>query len=122
MDDGMFELTRFPVHLGLGAVAAVLPEMDGTMAWYEHYAQTTAADGREGRLVSMYTFTAPWDSWEVHPEGHELVVCTSGAIVLHQEAPDGSVRTVRLQAGQAAVNEPGVWHTADIRPRAQVGR
>ncbi|HKY16041.1 MAG TPA: cupin, partial [Microthrixaceae bacterium] len=113
----IIELAQFPVHLGLGATVVELPEFDGTPDWYQRYGECHANDGVEGRLVSMYTFSAPWESWEVHPLGHELVVCTSGRITLHQEVGD-EVRTVTLEAGQAAVNEPGVWHTADVDDEA----
>ena len=60
----------------------------------------------------MHTFSAPWESWEVHPHGDELVVCTDGTISLHQEI-DGEVRTVTIRAGEAVINPSGVWHTAD---------
>jgi len=108
-----FDLSKFPVHLGLGATVLPLPEFDGTMEWFRQYGAQYADDGAEGRLVSMYTFTGPWDSWEVHPNGHELVVCVEGRMTLYQEV-DGELRTVVLETGQAAINPPGVWHTADI--------
>ncbi|HYF46873.1 MAG TPA: cupin domain-containing protein [Acidimicrobiales bacterium] len=114
MDDPVFELSRFPVHLGRGARVVPLPEMDGSMAWFERYAAEHAADGDEGRLVTMFSFTEPWDSWEVHPHGEELVLCVSGSMTLHQELADGTERTVELSAGEAAVNPPGAWHTADV--------
>jgi hypothetical protein len=44
--------------------------------------QRHVGDGVEGRLVSMFTFDAPWDGWEVHPLGAEIVVCTAGEITL----------------------------------------
>ena len=113
----IIELEQFPVHLGLGATIVELPEFDGTPDWYRRYGESQADDGVEGRLVSMHTFSTPWDSWEVHPVGHELVVCTSGRITLHQEVGD-DVRTVTLEPGQAVVNEPGVWHTADVDDEA----
>ena len=113
MADSPFALERFPVHLGFGAVARVLPEMDGTMDWYARYARDTEADGNEGRLVSMHTFDAPWDSWEVHPNGHELVVCTAGTITLHQEI-GYELRTVTLHTGVAVFNRPVDCHTADV--------
>jgi quercetin dioxygenase-like cupin family protein len=49
----------------------------------------------------------------MHPKGAELVVCTAGEITLHQEI-EGGVRTVALTTGEAVINPPGVWHTADI--------
>ena len=107
-----FDLGKTPVHLGLGATASVQPAFTG-MAWYADYAERTAADGDEGRLVSMYTFTESWGSWEMHPRGHELVVVTSGKLVLVQERDGAEVRTT-LGVGEAAINPPGVWHTADV--------
>lgn len=108
------KLEKHPVHLGLNATAVVEPEFTGGMDWYDAYGVRHAADGVEGRLVSMHTFSESWDSWEVHPDGHEVVVCVSGSITLHQEDPDGTTRSVQLAAGDYVINEPGVWHTADV--------
>ena len=113
-------LATTPLHLGLGGVARVLPPIDGSMEWYEGYATSTQDDGVDGRLVSWHTFDDAWDSWEVHPNGSELVICTGGSILLRQELPTGIVRTVRLGPGQVAVNDPGVWHTADVDEHATV--
>lgn len=107
------DLRLHPVHLGLGATALPQPPFAG-MAWYEAYAQRAAADGAEGRLVSLYEFSESWDSWEVHPAGDELVVCLTGAITLIQERPDGSVHSQVLRPYEYAVNAAGVWHTADL--------
>ena len=112
------EIQRFPIHLGLGATAVAEPEFTG-MDWYEAYGARHADDGNEGRLVSMYRFTESWDMWEVHPNGAEVVLCTSGEMTLHQEHPDGTTSTVDLSAGQYAINPPGVWHTADIADCAE---
>lgn len=113
MSDHVFDLSRIPVHLGLGAVITVQEPFTGDMAWYERYGARVAADGVEGRLVTIHSFDEPWTSWEVHPEGHELVVCLAGRITLHQER-DGGVAAVTLEPHQAAINPPGVWHTADV--------
>jgi quercetin dioxygenase-like cupin family protein len=117
MSDAVFNLTDFPVHLGGGATAVRLDQFDGTPDWYQRYGEKFAADGAEGRLVSMFTFTEPWTTWEMHPNGHELVLCVEGSMVLHQEI-DGNVTTVELRTGDAVVNPPGAWHTADIDGRA----
>ena len=107
------DLAKTFVHLGLGATAIPQEPFTG-MDWYERYGSRTASDGVEGRLVSLYSFSTPWDSWEMHPKGHEVVVCVAGRIVLHQEQPDGTKRSTTLEAGQAVINAPGVWHTADV--------
>jgi mannose-6-phosphate isomerase-like protein (cupin superfamily) len=117
MSDAVFDLSSFPVHLGLGAVVVRQPEFLGPPEWYERYGERTAADGIEGRLVSMHMFTEPWNSWEMHPLGDELVVCVAGSMVLHQEV-DGVVTTVTLRTGEAVINPPGAWHTADVNGTA----
>lgn len=109
-------LDRFPLHLGLGARAVSEPEITG-MEWFGAYAERHAGDGNEGRLVSMYSFRENWTSWEAHPVGDEVVICTAGEITLHQELPDG-VKTVTLRAGEYAINPRGVWHTADVADHA----
>ena len=101
------------IHLGLGARAVEEPPFAG-MEWYEGYAARHASDGAEGRLVSQYTFTESWTSWEMHPVGDEVVICISGAMVLVQEFPDGRVVETALAAGEYAISPAGVWHTADV--------
>lgn len=105
------------IHLGLGATAVAQPPFDG-MAWYEGYGQRHDHDGAEGRLVSMYTFTESWDSWEMHPVGTEVVLCTAGEMTLHQEHADGTTNRVTIRAGEYAINPPGTWHTADVAGEA----
>lgn len=114
---GGHKLTEAPIHLGLGARACVEPVFTG-MEWYGDYVQRHAADGAEGRLVAVHTFTESWDSWEMHPSGDEVVLCIAGEMVLHQEAPDGSASQVRIGAGEYAIIAPGVWHTADLEGEA----
>ncbi len=114
---GKFDLAKFPVHLGLGAKVVLQDEFTGDMDWYMEYGRRHDSDGREGRLVAMHTFTEPWPTWEMHPEGDELVVCVAGEMTLIQEI-DGEMRSVTVAAGEAVINPPGVWHTADIEGRA----
>ena len=113
MPHAKVDLTTTPLHLGLGATITVQEPFTGDMAWYQRYGERTAADGKEGRLVTISAFAKPWTHWEVHPHGHELVLCLSGRLTLHQEI-DGKVETVTLQPHEAAINPPGVWHTADV--------
>jgi quercetin dioxygenase-like cupin family protein len=114
----MADLSKYPLHLGLGATAVPQPEFTGDMGWYMDYGMRNGGDGAEGRLVSMHHFSESWDSWEMHPMGDEVVVCTSGQITLIQEFPDGRVERTTLGAGEYAINPPGVWHTADVEGEA----
>jgi len=111
-------ITEHPVHLGLGATAEVEPTFTGSPEWYAAYQARHSKDGREARLVSMFTFDHSWTTWEVHPNGSEVVLCTAGEITLIQEKSDGTTARVTLRPGEYAVNEPGTWHTADVEDSA----
>ena len=110
-------LERFPLHLGLGARAVPQPEFTG-MEWYADYGARHVEDHAEGRLVSLHRFTESWTSWEMHPAGDEVVVCTAGEITLIQELADGRTTSTTLSGGDYAINPPGVWHTADVASEA----
>lgn len=96
-----------PLHLGLGASAVVQPAFTG-MDWYQGYGQRHDDDGAEGRLVSMHRFTESWDSWEMHPAGDEVVLCTAGRMTLHQEYADGTTATVIIGPGPVCSEPPGM--------------
>jgi homogentisate 1,2-dioxygenase len=110
------KLERFPLHLGRGSRVLPQPELTG-MEWYAAYMARTEADGGDGWLVSMFSFSESWTSWERHPEGDETVICTAGEITLIQELSDG-VRATTLRVGDYAINPRGVWHTADVAAQA----
>ena len=78
--------------------------------------ETLASGGfpqlEQGRLMSAFTFSAPWPTWERHPAGEELVMLLSGdATVVLEES--GQERSLRLAEPGAFVLVPkNVWHTA----------
>ena len=113
-----YKMAERPAHLGRMGSAVVEPAFSNDMSWYEDYLSRHAEDGAEARLVSYYTFTESWESWEVHPKGAELVLCVAGTMVMHQEHADGSTESVSLSPGEYAINPPGTWHTADVETEA----
>jgi uncharacterized cupin superfamily protein len=112
-------IATHPIHLGLGATAIAQPAFTG-MPWYADYGVRHGDDDAEGRLVAMHEFSENWDMWEMHPVGSEVVMCLKGKITLHQERPNGSSVSVALGEGDYAINDPGVWHTADVDDSATV--
>jgi hypothetical protein len=109
----MPNLAQHFVHLGPGATAIAQPDFtDG--AWYEGYGARHDSEGADCRLVSQFTFTESWDSWEMHPSGDEVVFLMRGEVVLHQELADGTKAEMRLVAGEYGINPPGAWHTMDL--------
>lgn len=113
MSDGKFDLDSTYVHLGLGATATPLPDFAWSQEYLAAYGERFASDGDEGRLVILDRQDASWTTWERHRAGEELVVLVSGRVDLIQEI-DGEHRVVELHPGQAVINPPGVWHTADV--------
>ncbi|MEO0063428.1 MAG: hypothetical protein RLZZ08_1988 [Pseudomonadota bacterium] len=120
MDPQPLSLEQHPIHLGTGGAAMAQPPFPrdaAAMQWYMDYSTRHAADGAEGRLVSLFTFTEDWAGWEMHPAGDEVVVCIEGAMELIQLI-EGTERRTTLLPGHYAINPPGVWHTADVADRA----
>ena len=65
-----------------------------------------------GRLMTAFTFSAPWDTWERHPAGEELVMLISGAATVVLEE-GGQERAVELTTpGAYVLVPPNTWHTA----------
>jgi mannose-6-phosphate isomerase-like protein (cupin superfamily) len=93
-------LFDFPIHLGLGASAVSEPQFTG-FEWYNDYEKRHGDDLDEGRIVAMYRFEEPWTSWEVHPEGEEVVCCIQGRMTLHQELSDGTGQSHDLGPGDS---------------------
>jgi quercetin dioxygenase-like cupin family protein len=110
---GAIDLAATPVHLALGSRALVVEGFGWDAQVLDAYATAVAGDGADGRLVMIFDGSRSWDAWERHPAGDELVVCLSGRIRLIQEL-GGRHHPIVLEPGQAMINPPGVWHTADI--------
>lgn len=65
-------------------------------------------------LIARHDFTGDWSTWEMHPDGDELVVLLHGraTFVLRE---DGRDRAVPLDGPGTFVTVPrGTWHTARI--------
>jgi len=64
-------------------------------------------------LVQRFSFEKDWDTWEVHPNGDEVVYLLSGATDMVLLQADGSEQTIYLHKANSAVVVPrNVWHTA----------
>jgi hypothetical protein len=57
----------------------------------------------QGRLMSAFTFSEPWSTWERHPAGEELVLLLSGVatVALPIERDDACILAVRGSEGLA---------------------
>ncbi|MFO6419994.1 cupin domain-containing protein [Hylemonella sp. W303a] len=66
----------------------------------------------QGRLMSAFTFSEPWATWERHPAGEELVLLLSGSCELVLDLPEGEQVTPLQTTGAYVLVPRSVWHTA----------
>ena len=65
-------------------------------------------------LIALHTFEEDWPSWEVHPNGDEIVVLLSGAATFVVKHGDVSREVHMSNPGDAVIVPQGAWHTAKI--------
>jgi uncharacterized membrane protein/uncharacterized cupin superfamily protein len=66
-----------------------------------------------GWLVTSTPYLFTWPTWEMHPNGDEIVSCVAGLVDLRLELPDGET-VVQLAPGRTVVVPAGIWHTATV--------
>ena len=68
-------------------------------------------------LVSQHAFSEPWPTWEIHPEGDELVMLIAGDTDMVLAHEDGAETVMRVsEPGEYVIIPKASWHTA--RPHA----
>ena len=68
-------------------------------------------------LVSHFSFSEAWPTWEIHPEGDELVMLLEGDTDLVLASEDGTETVMRASTpGDYIIVPKATWHTA--RPHA----
>jgi len=103
-------LSKTFMHLGEAGAAT---PMEVTETFWSDLGSGRFEHLGPGRLVSYVEFDSDWDSWEIHPEGDEIVCLFFGVVEL--EAPSGN-ETVTLSEPGTFVRVPrGTWHTARVR-------
>ncbi|MEU3193303.1 cupin domain-containing protein [Streptomyces sp. NPDC006992] len=113
------DLRTTPVHLGLGSRAKPVEGFAWDPEVLRAYSAAVAADGAEGRMVTLFDGDGLDDHWERHPAGDELVVCLSGSVTVTRDR-DGVPDRVVLGPGEATVNPAGTWHAVDMAGPASI--
>lgn len=102
----MSDLRESYLHLGEDHAVREIPV--GPTFW-QQIGQRQDLQG--GRLMVRFSFASDWPTWEIHPDGDEVVVLLGGRMTVVLE--DG--RRIELsEPGQTEVIPRGVWHTADV--------
>ncbi|RMI44164.1 cupin domain-containing protein [Streptomyces triticirhizae] len=113
------DLRTTPVHLGLGSRANPIEGFAWAPEVLRAYSTAVAADGAEGRMVTIIDGDGLGDHWERHPSGDEMVVCLSGSVTVTRDV-DGVSERVVLGPGEATVNPAGAWHAVDMAGPASI--
>jgi hypothetical protein len=104
------DILRTYLHVQDGGAIAPI---EATDAFWPQLAAGGFPELDRGRLMSAFTFSGAWETWERHPAGEELVMLLGGAVTLLLELPDG-VRSARLASpGAYVLVPPNTWHTAN---------
>ena len=93
----VYDLERSFVNLGLDGSTDLL---EGTDSFFPDLVSGKLGVG-PGRLLSFFAFEGPWDSWEVHPNGDEIVLLREGRVLLESRldsSRDDISRTIVLDA------------------------
>lgn len=97
------------VHFREGGAADAIPV---SASFWTELAAGAHPRLEQGRLMTAFTFSESWPTWERHPAGEELVLLLSGAATLVLEEA-GQERAVELtRAGCYVLVPANVWHTA----------
>jgi uncharacterized cupin superfamily protein len=67
----------------------------------------------EGRILSVFTYTATWTWWERHPVGDEIAYLLAGDVELCLDDRE-TQRTVKIEIGEAVIIPEGIWHTLHV--------
>jgi mannose-6-phosphate isomerase-like protein (cupin superfamily) len=103
------EILRTYLHVRDGGKTDAISVSD---SFWEEVAGGAYPQLDQGRLMSAFTFSEPWSTWERHPAGEELVMLLSGTATIVLE-DSGQERAVQLSDPGSYVLVPqNVWHTA----------
>jgi mannose-6-phosphate isomerase-like protein (cupin superfamily) len=111
----MLDLKETYVHFEDGGRATAIPVTD--QFWPDVMAGTIELGGR---LVTVGTIEEDWTTWEMHPEGEELVVLLRGDVELVVEREGVQTRHRLREPGQACLNRRGDWHRVIVHTPGQL--
>lgn len=97
------------LHVQDGGKTEAIPVSD---SFWGDLAKGSHPQLAQGRLMSAFSFSEPWSSWERHPSGEELVLLVSGAATLVLEERKERREVFLGKPGEFVLVPANVWHTA----------
>lgn len=109
---GPFELASNYLRMRPDASVEVMPVDD---TFWPRLMSGQMGDFKNEFLICHLSFTEDWPTWEIHPNGDEIVFLVSGTAEFYLESPEGEVSSLVLnQPGHYVFVPQGHWHTAKI--------
>ena len=71
-------------------------------------------------LVSCYEFDRDWPSWEIHPNGDEIVILLSGKVTIVLQSDQGDQSIHLDKQGEFLIVPRNVWHTAQTANKTRM--
>jgi cupin superfamily acireductone dioxygenase involved in methionine salvage len=92
------------------------------MADAELYARLEAnySGFRGCELISCHNFEKDWDSWEIHPNGDEVVLLLEGNLTFLLQADKGQMSVDLKKMGDYVIVPKNTWHTAKVYSHSKV--
>lgn len=114
---GTLNLSSTFVRLRSDASVEPLPVGEG---FWEDLSSGRLGTFHHEYLVTLHSMGSDWTSWEIHPNGDEIVCLISGAITLILEQQDGNREVDLDRPGAYAIVPTDTWHTARVRKESSV--
>lgn len=78
-------------------------------------------DGFKGHeLISCHFFSEDWPSWEIHPNGDEVVILLSGEVTMVLALAEGEQAISLEEQGSYVIVPANIWHTARTNSGAKL--
>ena len=71
-------------------------------------------------LVTLHSFDSDWSSWEMHPNGDEVVCLLGGEVTFILEQQNEHHAVELKESGAYVIVPKGTWHTAKVVAPSQM--
>ncbi len=78
------------------------------------------ADFAGHELIACHSFDSDWPTWEIHPNGDEIVVLLEGEATFVLQVGDDTSELSLARPGEYVVVPRNTWHTAKIAGTAKM--